>query len=487
MSAIIDSLFTNDKGQVVLSTFAGDYTSQEIKVKVDYYLDLLKEKNIERKKIGLLVPMIPSYLALVLAVNKLGGTVVPLSWQFRKDDLNSVLKFLDPHIVFTVKEYNGFPFGEIFDSWATETKKETVIYETNSDDQWRVNTYSGEMKQLEQEKMDFICCSSGSTGTPKGMIVSTSSFNFTFQLLTDFTELHPADRLFLNAPPNNVFGIASLLNGLYNGAKVVFPDSFELTKMVKLMDENKCNKVMSTPSIFKAIYQVAKELNPNVLNKLELVGLAGEMVTEDYMKQFQLIDGCKFISMYGSSEIGGAMSCDISGKIEFTIYKDVDHKIEDSELLLKSPAVFTGYYKDPNLTQQMFDKDGWLLTGDLVRENEKGKIEIIGRKKDMIKKGGQQVIPGEIEQLLVKHNSVKQAVVIGTHHSIYGEQIVAFVVPNGEVDPKSLVYFCSKQIAGYKVPDQISIIDEVPISQAKIDKVTLRQMYQEGVKRQYVE
>ncbi|MDC3425883.1 acyl--CoA ligase [Aquibacillus sp. 3ASR75-11] len=486
MSKLRDLLFRKNENPIVLTTFSGDYTAQNITNMIDHYVELLKNEKLAGKKVGLLIPTIPSYLSLVLAINQLGGTVVPLSWQFRKEDLLSVLSYLNPHIVLTVKEFDHFSFADVFHSWAKDSLEKTVIYESTDCKEWEVKSYGGKERPIETERIDFICCSSGSTGTPKGLVIGAETLNFSIQILTEQNKIQPSDRIFLNAPPNAVFGISALLTGVYNGARVVFPDRFDFPNMIKLMKENNCNKLMSTPSIFKAIYQVAKAINPDVVKQLELVSLTGEMMTEGYAEQFDLMKDCAFFGMYGTSEIGGAMFCDLRKKIEFTFYNGVDHKISDNELLIKSPSAFSYYYLNPELTEAMVTQDGWIHTGDLVQENKAGKFEIIGRKKDIIKKGGQQVIPSEIEQHLSRHKHVKQAVVIGTPHPIFGEQIVAFVVTEGEINKEELFYFCSQSIARYKVPDVIELIDDIPVSQGKIDKISLRKWYEQtrgGVKK----
>ena len=151
--------------------------------------------------------------------------------------------------------------------------------------------------------------------------------------------------------------------------------------------------------------------------------------------------------------------------------------------MLKSPAAFSHYYQNPQLTKEAFDSDGWFLTGDLVRHTESNKISIIGRKKDMIKKGGQQVIPGEIERVLMSHNKVKQAVGIVVAPRVFGEQIVAYVILDGDEKIQELYEYCQKRIAGFKVPDYIEEVTEIPLVQGKADKLTLKKMFnqrQEG-------
>jgi len=477
MTTIKDIFFQNNNDGVVLSTFSSNYSTNDIKLSMENYLNILQHENLTGKRIGLLIPHVFSYLSLVLAINELGGTIVPLSSQFRKEDLTAVLESLDPHYVFTVNDVDGFSFSEIFENWAENSGENSKVFSTVDYTNWELKQFSGSNKPLQEEEMDFICCSSGSTGVPKGIVVSAETLQFSLEFIMKVNNMQPKDRVFLNAPPNSVFGICALLSGIYSNAQIVFPDRYDLPGIVNLLEEKNCNKILSTPSIFKSIYQVANVLKPQVLKNLEIVSLTGEMMTDGFVDQFVTMDNCEFIGMYGSSEIGGAMYCNLRKKIEFTVDEAIQFKVIDNELLLKSPAAFSHYYQNSELTKEAFDSDGWFLTGDLVRQTNSNKISIIGRKKDMIKKGGQQVIPGEIERVLMKHQQVKQVVVFGVPHEVFGEQIVAYVVMNNNENHQELYGYCQKQIAGYKVPDYIEEVTEIPLVQGKIDKLTLRNMF----------
>ncbi|MFB1100486.1 class I adenylate-forming enzyme family protein [Terribacillus sp. JSM ZJ617] len=483
MNAIINKLFNSEDKKVILSTFYNDYTVKDIINQVDYYIDKLNSKHLKQKRIALIVPDIYEFVALVLAANKLGAIVIPISWQLRKDDLKTILDHLDPHIFFTIKQFNGFTFGEEILEWAKDRKAETIIYEGDSNEDWKETLIKGSMKPLETSNIELICCSSGSTGVPKGMIYSPGILETAYRTLPDYMDLKETDNVILNAPPTGFYGITALFYGIYSGSTVIYPESFDLIKMIDLMNKKRCNKVISTPSIFKTIYQVAKEVNPNVVRRLQLVHLSGEVITSEYMKQFVLMEDCKFVGMYGSSE-GGAMGyCDLREKVVFTIPEDNKYKIVDGELLIRTPTSFIEYYNNSDLNEKTLSQEGLIYMGDIVKEVEKGKIEIVGRKKDMIKKGGQQVLPGEIEQLLNNNVAVKQSVVLGAPHSIYGEQVVAFIVPEKDVNFKELTYYCAQHIAGYKVPDRIITVDAFPLTNGKVDKMTLRSAYLENVQK----
>ncbi|WP_102027421.1 class I adenylate-forming enzyme family protein [Salirhabdus sp. Marseille-P4669] len=477
MKPILDNLFQHSEDKVLISTFSGKYNAKNIMDEVHYFVSLLEDKELKKKRVGVLVPKLSTYVALTLAINKLGGTVVPISWQLRKEDLTSVLQFMNPHIVFSVDEHNGFPFGETIENWAKELKMETILYRQTNNSDWSKSEFVGENKPLEEHEITFICTSSGSTGTPKGLVLSADLLDHVYQMLPNYGDFQIADNVLINIPPTSFLGTMYLFYSLHSGTNMLYPETFDFPKMVNLMEENNCNKVISTPSIFKAIYQVAKGLNATIAKNIELVGLGGENVQKDYISQFEDMNDCVFLSLYGTSEAGALASCDLRNSMEFTLVDNADYVIKDGELLTKSKTSFVGYYKNPQLNKEIFDENGFIHTGDIVKEMPGRKFVILGRKKDMIKKGGQQVIPGEVENVLEQHSSVERAVVLGAPHAVYGEQIVAFIIANQQTDTKELSHYCTKKIAGYKVPDQIIFIEEVPMVNGKVDKVTLKKMY----------
>ncbi|MBP1153979.1 MULTISPECIES: class I adenylate-forming enzyme family protein [unclassified Paenibacillus] len=471
---------TQDRSKTILTTFTGSYNAAELTQQMDAYVDLLHNKKIRGKRVAVLVPHVFSYVSLIMAINKLGGVVSPISSSYRSDDLKQILSFLDPHIVFTITTHGGFPFAHEVEEWAKSSDNYTVLYKSDDSFQWEERNI-GDMsreKPDEAAPIDFISFTSGSTGVPKGLMLQTSNLEALGQCFKDTSDMRAGDRLFVTAPASSVMGLAIISVGFKQGAQIILPDSFELPLMVKLMKDSNINKMLTTPSILKAIYPFAEQMAPVTIANLEFCGLAGEVVTEEISNQFSFNDKCRISGIYGCSEHGGILDCDLRKKAQWSLYSGIDYKIDlDGELLVRTPHGFLGYYKREDLTSQVWTLDGWFRTGDLVRMNEDNKFEIIGRKKDLIKKGGQQVAPGEVEHILLQHPNVKQAVVLGAPHPVYGEQVVAFTVLHDATSVKELYPFCSGRIAGYKVPDAIEVLSEIPIVQGKADKITLRKMF----------
>lgn len=167
--------------------------------------------------------------------------------------------------------------------------------------------------------------------------------------------------------------------------------------------------------------------------------------------------------------------------MEIKIFDDDDHEVpvgEVGEIVMRSPSVMLGYYKDEEKTAETL-RNGWLHTGDLGRFDEDGFLYFIDRKKDMIKTGGENVSSKEVEEVIFKHEKVMQAAVIGLPDPYWGEMVTAVVVPytGTEVTEEELIEYCKENLAGYKVPKKVIVIsmEEMPVNPSgKILKRELR-------------
>jgi long-chain acyl-CoA synthetase len=136
-----------------------------------------------------------------------------------------------------------------------------------------------------------------------------------------------------------------------------------------------------------------------------------------------------------------------------------------------------GYLRAPEETAAVLAADGWFRTGDLATVSEDGYVSIVGRKRDLILRGGYSVVPGEVEAALLGHPAVAEAAVIGVAHAELGEEVAAFVAlrPGARVEPRELIAFCRERLAGYKYPRRVTVVEAMPKSATgKILKAKLR-------------
>ncbi|MFL0362073.1 class I adenylate-forming enzyme family protein [Pseudobacillus sp. 179-B 2D1 NHS] len=473
-----------DLSKRALITQTGTYTLGDLKKSVKEYHSILKDMgDIKGKKVAIIVPGVATFLSILLTVNKLGGTVVPISPLLRKEDLTQILSFIDPHIVFTVKEHNGFYLEKTVRAWAGSVGEEVAIIESADGHEWKTEIIAGKPKRREADHSPYIIgCTSGSTGTPKGIIVDRAFFEFAERALTKGASLSKEDKVFLVVPTSVLYGLCWLLAGLHSQITIVATESFSFPAILKLMKWNPANKLVTSPSLFKALCMFDKVSDISVLKSLTEVSLAGEMITAEFFEGLDPLHHCKITSMYGLSELGALMytESDIREGVEWSLTPGVAYNLENlskegvGELHFKTPCKFLGYYKCPELTEELY-KEGWFSTGDLAKITSEQKIKVVGRKKDMIKKGGQQVIRGEIEQMLTKHEAVEKAAVLGMPHAIFGEQVIAFIIKKKEIPLSEIYNYCRDRLASFKVPDKIFILEDIPLVQGKVDKVTLKQ------------
>lgn len=472
---LVDKILTNTElKSASLTTLSSNYTTRELLSIVDKYEKMLSPLKLKGKRVALLVPVVQEFIPLVVAINKLGGTVIPLNWQFRESDLINVLDFLEPHIIFAITHYTGFDFAKLINRWAKSTGKRTVVYTSEDCQDWEFSSFAGKETELEPITNHFICCTSGSTGTPKGMVFNEGVFDFSYERLKDFYELKSTDTLMVYTSTSTIFGIKTMTVVIKTGANVIVPTEFDLPKIINAMHSAKCNKIVTTPSVFKALYTFAIHLNPEVLNNLEMVCLTGEKMPENLMDSFPTMKNCKFVAQYGISEVGAIANADLQKGEEYTLVKGIQAKVVDGELLVKTGATFSSYFQSQKLTEEAFD-NGWFKTGDLVEFIEDKVFKIVGRKKDLIKKGGQQVIPSEVELTISTLDGIKAVIVLGMPHPVYGEQVVAYVVAKN-LTSADIRSHCKGKISAYKIPDKVIFIDELPIRQGKVDKLKLKSM-----------
>lgn len=476
MMKLVERVFSNlNLNTTSLTTLTDSYTVRDLIERVKKYETLLTPLNLKGKRVALLVPMIEEFIPLVHSINQLGGTVIPLNWQFRQEDLSNVLNLINPHVIFSINKYSGFDFSNFMKQWAKERGEQTILFTSTSSEEWEFSIVNGVEKLLEVDlEKSYIFCTSGSTGTPKGLVFSDHSFDYSFKHISQFFEIKNTDSVLVYTSTSTIFGVLAMNIVIRGGAHAIVPNEFDLSKIISLMEQKKCNKIVTTPSVLKAIYSYAKHLNPKVMECIELVCLIGEKIPKNFTDTFPLLKNARFNSQYGSSETGAIANASLRNSEEHVLVDGAESKVVDGELYVKTGALFTEYYNSPTLTNEAFE-DGWYKTGDLVEFLNETTFKIVGRKKDLIKKGGQQVIPSEVELVISTLEGVKNVCVIGADHDVYGEQVIAFVVAN-DLTSADIRSHCKQKISAYKIPDKVVFIKEMPIRQGKTDKLALKSM-----------
>ncbi len=375
----------------------------------------------------------------------------------------------------------------------------------------------------ERVSPDDLCAlvyTSGTTGVPKAvmhshrsMIAAVSQGESTFNLplhvqlwrLVKLTQQYGTRFLRWGlkqptvlgpAPIHHLLGYSALIYGLLYGYRIVIADRFQPARVLQLIEQEHVNAMIAAPTMVAALLN-SQEFSRLNLSSLLYVLMGAAPCPPDLVRRARQAFGCPVVIAFGATEVGGATLITnprdpehLQAETVGRLFPGMEARIVDEErrevprgqigeLALRLGSVMLGYYKAPELNAQALDEEGWYYTGDLATMDEQGYVRIVGRKKDMIIRGGQNVYPAEIENHLLSKPGIREVAVIGVPDPLAGERVWAFVVPQdgAALTPTDVWSYCRGELAAYKVPDQVRIIDTLPMtSTGKVQKFLLRDM-----------
>jgi fatty-acyl-CoA synthase len=352
--------------------------------------------------------------------------------------------------------------------------------------------------QLQPEDAINIQFTSGTTGLPKGATLShhniVNNGYFVAQRMT-FTE---NDRLCIPVPLYHCFGmVMGVLGCATHGAAMVFPgEAFEPKSVLEALEAERCTALFGVPTMFIAELE-HPEFKRYDLRTLRTGVMAGAPCPVEIMKRTISDMHMKEVTIcYGMTETSPVsfQSCrddTLERRVSTvgTIHPHLEVKVVDAEgrvtprgergeLLTRGYSVMHGYWDDQDKTTQAIDSQGWMHTGDLATLDEAGYCNIVGRVKDLIIRGGENISPREIEEFLYRHPKIQDVQVFGVPDRRYGEVVCAWIkLKAGErSDAEAIRTFCREQIAHYKVPTHIRFVEQFPMTvTGKIQKYLMRQ------------
>ena len=361
-----------------------------------------------------------------------------------------------------------------------------------------------ELRQRESE-LEFddainIQYTSGTTGLPKGAMLSHHNIVNDAQFIAAALHLSHQDRLCIPVPFYHCFGmVLANMACVISGATMVVPAaSFDTEATLRAIHEEKCTALHGVPTMFIA------ELGCSNFKDFDLSSLrtgimSGSPCPIEVMRRVVKEMNCRELTIaYGQTEASPVITqTTIEDPIEVrvtTVGKALPHtevKVVDrltgrivprgapGELCTRGYLVMKGYYKNSEATHKVIDADGWLHTGDLAVLDEHGYFKIVGRSKDMIIRGGENIYPREIEEFLFSCSSILDVQIIGVPDVKYGETIAAWVKlkPDATLSLEDLKEFCKGKIADYKIPRYLKVTNEFPMTvSGKIQKFKMREM-----------
>ncbi len=431
-------------------------------------------------RVCLFVPNCIEFALCHLGVLKLGAVIVPMNIMYRGREIEHILGNSGAKVLITTQDKLSlvegvssrlFELREIIVIGGTPAKG--IPYERLSE------ASTGEpWVEVEDDELALICYTSGTTGRPKGAMLTHGNLISNIKTLINLWEWTDKDVFLLSLPLTHIHGLGVGLHGaLVTGSLTILMERFKAEDALSLIQKFKCSLFMGVPTMYARFLQVS-EPKAYALSHMRLFVSGSAPLAIDTFHRFLEVFGFEILERYGMTETmmntsnpyhgerkPGTVGLPLPGvrlRIVDAQWRDIVEG-ETGEILVKGPNVFKGYWNSPDETAQAF-RDSWFKTGDLGKRDEDGYISIVGRAKNVIISGGFNVYPREVEEVLCSHPHVSEAAVIGIPEQIRGEVAKAYVVLKSgkKVSEKELIAFCKKNLAIFKVPQEVEFIPELP-------------------------
>lgn len=462
-------------------------------------------------RVALNLPNWPEFLVSAFAAAKLGAVVVPLNPKFTTTELQYMLRHSEAAVVVTAENWGGVDYLARFESFLASLPDLQYVVSVGEEDLWyddRVYQFedllsSGEGRGYPRaevrpdEDVFAILYTSGTMGKPKGVALTHTSLLACAGVTADVLGLRADDVVFGVSTLFNVFGLGpGMLGTVMAGAALVLYEGQDPARELELIERERVSVLYGTPTSF------IRQLRELATRGRRLPGLrtgivAGAPVPEDLVLQVTRELMPMLHVVYGLTETGSAVCMtradDPPAKQTTTVgrpVEEVELQVLDldgsrlplesvGEVAVKGPGVMKGYYRQPGETAQAFTPDGFFVTGDLGMIDEEGYLHILGRRKEMIIRGGFNVYPREVEDRLHAHPAVLDVAIVGLPHEVLGETAVACIVPveGAIVTGEEIKEFCRETLAEYKVPDIVRFLDSLPMTgSGKVRRIELARM-----------
>lgn len=441
----------------------------------------------------------PEIFAVYMATASLGGTFIPLHPESSTDEVEKYVKRCKP---------TNVVYSNTLSNKVTLLKTMDINF-ISVDIPFKDLEIISEMQFVHKDDHDvLIAFTSGSTGEPKGVITTHQSEIASYHSYAKTWGITSRDHILVSLPMSFVFSLAaSCTTALLNGAHVILEEKFHPVKSLKNMDKYNISVFMGVPTMYQMMINVKND-NPDIdvnLSDMRLMLTAGAPTTSDIIRNFKNHFDVQIHEFYALSEtrlifsyIDGDNDSIIIGScgkkvpgIKVKLMNNADESIEKSEsvgeVAVKSNTLFKKYYRNQETTDSVF-KEGWFYTGDLAKFDENGFYYIVGRKKEMIIRGGINIYPVEIEKGICQHPEVIEAAVIGLPDDVLGEELYASVVidKGSEMLVDDLKHYLAAYLAEYKIPENIAFMSELPkgkngkVSKKELEKWWIESRYQQS-------
>ena len=425
-------------------------------------------------RVGIMLPNVPHWGVLYYGVLRAGAVAVPMNPLLKEREVAYYLGDSGANLMFA---WHGF--GAEAQAGAKLADAEAILIEPAGFLELLGSAAPvGGTVDRAGDDTAVILYTSGTTGQPKGAELTHDNLTRNVEVGLGLLNATSDDVVFGGLPLFHVFGQTCGLNAAVKaGSCLTLLPRFDATKTLEILQRDKVTIFQGVPTMYVALVNHPNRADYD-LSALRVCASGGAAMPVEVMTSFEKAFGCVVLEGYGLSETSpiasfnvperrrpGSIGTPVPG-VEFRIVDDAGNDVPDGEpgeIVIRGHNVMKGYWGKPEATEAAI-KDGWFHTGDVARRDEDGFYFIVDRKKDMIIRGGYNVYPREIEEVLYEHPAIAEAAVIGMPHAELGEEVAAVVAlkPGASASPDELRDYVKGKVAAYKYPRRVEIVDALP-------------------------
>ncbi|KOV66990.1 AMP-binding protein [Streptomyces sp. MMG1121] len=456
-------------------------------------------------RVGIWAVNCPEWVLVQYATARIGAIMVNINPAYRTHEVEYVLGQAGVSLLFASPRHKTSDYramvGQVRGN-CPELREVVYIGDPSWEELLRRGTGDAPYAELSCDDPINIQYTSGTTGFPKGATLSHHNILNNAYFVGESISYTEQDRICVPVPFYHCFGmVMGNLAATAHGACVVIPaPSFDPRATLEAVQRERCTSLYGVPTMFIAELNLPDFASYD-LSSLRTGIMAGSPCPVEVMKRVVAEMHMAEVSIcYGMTETSPvSLQTRVDDDLEHrtaTVGRVLPHlevKVVDpatgvtrprgtaGELCTRGYSVMLGYWNEPLKTAEAADAGRWMHTGDLAVMREDGYVEIVGRIKDMIIRGGENIYPREIEEFLYAHPKIKDVQVVGVPHERYGEEVLACVIPQDPADPPTpadLRAFCEGRLAHYKIPSRLQILDAFPMTvSGKVRKIELRETY----------